>query len=151
MFQSKVRYADWQTPEQREVTRRQARRDDAAKRTFNNLAGFWQVCEKPLCRRNRCCSHDMYACFERRWRPMPEEAKEYWRGILLALKTTRDPRELDKAGLARQGEYRQNQARAEAAMAQHRGRTDGVAPTGTATAEAPIDGAAPLGPRLRQL
>jgi hypothetical protein len=100
MIQTKVKFADLQTPEQRKAQAAHWRRADAYRRAFNNALGFWRVCKNPICRRRRGCSHDMHACFERHWWSLPEEEKEYWRGCLTAAATARRPEELHEAGLA---------------------------------------------------
>jgi hypothetical protein len=71
MFQTKVKFADWQTPEQRKAHAAHWRRKDALVRKINNGLGFWRVCEKPLCRRNRNCLDNMHACFTRHWAMVP--------------------------------------------------------------------------------
>ena len=73
MFQTKVTFAPGQTPEQRKAHAAHWRREDARRRAINNVLGFWRVCGKPPCRRNRTCSGDMHACFTRHWPAVPEE------------------------------------------------------------------------------
>jgi len=84
MFQTKVTFSENQTPEQRKAHAANWRREDERRRTINNAFGFWRICSKPVCRRNRTCSHDMHACFERHWRPIPEDQKEWVRGAIVA-------------------------------------------------------------------
>jgi hypothetical protein len=80
MAETKLPFADWQTPEQRESTARLWRKQDAARRFQCNLMQFWRMCTKPVCRRNRTCSSEPDICFERNWALVPEDEKEWVRG-----------------------------------------------------------------------
>ncbi len=113
MFQTKVTRRDWQTPEQYAAGVRQWRRDDAQKRRFNNMMGFWRTCEKPLCRRKHSCADDMHACYQAKWRATPEPVKEYVRGMILASKDTRSSEAIRGGGLARLESYLKTKERME--------------------------------------
>ena len=119
MFQTKVTFFEGQTPAQRKAHAAHWRRQDAQRRTINNALGFWRLCGKPLCRRNRTCSCDMHACFERHWAQMPEEAKEYLRGCIQAARNTRAVDEIDRAGMAARDKYLNQMERNEAPPARH--------------------------------
>ena len=84
MFRTKVTFTERQTPEQRRAHAAHWRRHDDTRRAQCNMLGFWRVCARPVCRRNRTCSHDMHACFERHWALIPEDDKEWIRGAILA-------------------------------------------------------------------
>jgi hypothetical protein len=73
-----------QTPEQRAFSERQAKQDDARMRSHCNLVGFWEICGRPACRRNRSCSGEPHQCFERHWAIVPEDEKEWMRGAIMA-------------------------------------------------------------------
>lgn len=105
MFQTKVTFSAEQTPEQRKAHAAYWRGKDARRRGINNLLGFWRVCGKPVCRRNRACSHDMHACFARLWPLVPEENKEYLRGCILAARDGAAGDEIIRAADARRADY----------------------------------------------
>lgn len=111
MFRTKVTFAENQTPEQRKAHAENWRREDDRRRTINNAFGFWRICVKPVCRRNRTCSHDMHACFERHWRPIPEDQKEWVRGAIMAKQEGASGEALRGAADARRAEYLQLQER----------------------------------------
>ena len=111
MFQTKVTFAEGQTPEQRKAHAASWRREDERRRTINNAFGFWRICSKPVCRRNRTCSHDMHACFERHWRPIPEDQKEWVRGAIVAKSGGATGEAVLRAADARRAEYLQLQER----------------------------------------
>ena len=89
-----------QTPARRKAYEAFLRDRETGKRMFHNMLGFWRVCGKPLCRRNRACTGDVDACFQRFWPLVPEETKEYVRGCIRAAQHTRDPQEIGRAGMA---------------------------------------------------
>jgi hypothetical protein len=105
MFQTKVIFADWQTPEQRKVHAAHWRKRDAGQRKINDALEFWRGCAKPACRRGRTCASDMHACFARNWALVPDEAKEWLRGALLAMKQGARGDELVRAAEARRAKY----------------------------------------------
>jgi hypothetical protein len=106
MFQTKVTFAPGQTPEQRKAHAAHWRREDARRRAINNGLGFWRVCSKPPCRRNRTCSSDMHACFTRHWSAMPEERKEYLRGCMMAARDGNLSKDaIHRAGLAARDKF----------------------------------------------
>jgi hypothetical protein len=111
MFQTKVTFAKDQTPEQRKAYAAGLRRRDERRRIVNNAFQFWRICSKPVCRRNRSCSHDMHACFERHWRPIPEDQKEWIRGAIVAKHEGASDEALLRAANARRAEYLQMQER----------------------------------------
>jgi hypothetical protein len=111
MFRTKVTFAENQTPEQRKAHAESWRREDARRRIINNAFGFWRICSKPLCRRNRTCSQDMHACFERHWRPIPEDQKEWIRGAIVAKHEGASGDAVLRAADARRVEYLELQER----------------------------------------
>ncbi|MGH9595020.1 MAG: hypothetical protein ACRD5L_18150 [Bryobacteraceae bacterium] len=119
MFATKVTRGKNQTREQFERQVAAQRRDDAYRRMFNDMIGFWPVCRKRLCRRNHGCSHDMHACFALHWPRVPEDKKEYLRGCVRAAKTTRSPEAIHRGGLAAVEDYAKWQARMAAMSAKH--------------------------------
>ena len=86
----------------------------------------------------------MHACFTRHWALVPEDQKEYLRGCLKALKHTKSPDELHRAGVAAREAYLQHQARIDALFAAS-GQGKPVA------AARPEPDAAPSEPRIRRL
>ena len=115
MFETKLTFAEGQTPEQRKAQADYWRRHDARRRGINDSLGFWRLCGKPQCRRNRTCSFDMHACFARHWAQVPEEDKEYLRGcITAACGGVRGLDALDRAGLAAREKYRDRMERSNA-------------------------------------
>jgi hypothetical protein len=117
MAQTKVTLFDDKTPEQRKAHAAYLCRRDRAIRVFNDGLEFWQMCGRPLCRRNRTCSHDAEACFTRLWALMPEDEKEYWRGCIKAAKHTRVPAEMHRAGEAARDACLKDKERIDALMA----------------------------------
>ena len=111
MFRTKVTFSENQTPEQRKAHAENWRRMDEQRRTINNAFQFWRICAKPVCRRNRTCSHDMHACFERHWRPIPEDQKEWVRGAIVAKHGGASGGALLRAADERRAEYLQLQER----------------------------------------
>jgi hypothetical protein len=111
MFQTKVTFSKDQTPEQRKAHAAMCRREDERHRAINNAFGFWRICSKPICRRNRTCSDDMHACFERHWWPIPEDQKEWIRGAIVAKSGGATGEALVRAAEARRAEYLQMQER----------------------------------------
>jgi hypothetical protein len=111
MFQTKVTFSKDQTPEQRKAHAANWRREDDRQRIVNNAFQFWRICSKPVCRRNRTCSHDMHACFERHWRPIPEDQKEWLRGAIVAKSEGANADAALRAADARRAEYLQLQER----------------------------------------
>ncbi len=107
MFETKVTFAEGQTPEQRKAHVAYWRRKDAQRRGLNNALGFWRLCGTPRCRRNRTCSGDMHACFARLWPLVPDEQKEYLRGCARAVNGDGDLSmdAVDRAGRAAREEY----------------------------------------------
>src|SRR4029079_9810309 len=105
MFQTKVTFSADQTPEQRKAHAAYWRNEDARRQRINNLLGFWRVCGKPICRRNRTCSDDMHACYARLWPLVPEENKEYLRGCILAARDGAAADEIVRAAEARRADY----------------------------------------------
>jgi hypothetical protein len=93
-------FAGTQTPKQRKAQAALTRERVAVRRAFNTMIGFWQVCEKPLCRRRRCCSHDVDECHRRHWPLVPEDEREYLRACIKAAKHTRSPEAIHRAGIA---------------------------------------------------
>jgi len=117
MFHTKVTFSENQTPEQRKAHAAHWRREDARRRAINNAFQFWRICSKPVCRRNRTCSHDMHACFERRWRAIPEDQKEWLRGAIVAKHGGANGDAVLRAADARRVEYLQLQERQNAGAA----------------------------------
>ena len=111
MFQTKVTFSESQTPEQRKAHAGHWRREDARRRAINNAFGFWRICSKPLCRRNRTCSHDMHVCFKRHWEPIPEDQKEWLRGAIVAKHEGATGEAVARAADVRRAEYLQKQER----------------------------------------
>ena len=96
----KQTFTDRKTREQGKAGASPLPKADESRRMFNNIVGFWRVCERPGCRRNRACLGDMHACFERLWPLVPEEEKEYLRGCIKAAQNTRSRGAIHKAGIA---------------------------------------------------
>jgi hypothetical protein len=117
MFQTKVTFSEDQTPEQRKAQVAMSRKQDDRRRAMNNALGFWRICSKPICRRNHACSHDMHACFQRHWWPIPEDQKEWLRGALVATYGGATGDAVLRAADARRAEYLQFQERINAGAA----------------------------------
>ena len=83
----------WQTPEQRKATAEIRARHDAATRLRCNLFRFWRVCRDKPCRRAQTCVGDMHKCFERHWRALSEEERQWLRAWLVALAEGKTPGE----------------------------------------------------------
>ena len=142
MFQTKVTFAEGQTPEQRKAHAASWRREDERRRTINNAFGFWRICSKPVCRRNRTCSHDMHACFTRHWAQIPEDQKEWLRGAIVARREGASGDAVVRAADARRAEYLQLQERI----------NPGAEPTAPLQGGADVAAAAPMpNARIRRL
>ncbi len=129
MFQTKVTFHESQTPEQRQAHAASWRREDARKRGINNLFGFWRVCGKGRCRRDRTCSHDMHACFERWWPRVPEEEKEFLRGCVIAARDGASAvGDLHRAGAAARENYLKRTKQASSPEPQVSTRSEVAAP-----------------------
>ena len=83
MFQTKVTFAESRRPSSARRTPPLAARGRAAAHHQQRVRVLADLL-KPLCRRNRTCSHDMHACFTRHWAPIPEDQKEWLRGAIVA-------------------------------------------------------------------
>jgi hypothetical protein len=149
MFQTKVTFWEDQTPEQRKAHAANCRREDARRRAINNAFGFWRICSKPVCRRNRTCSHDMHACFERQWGAIPEDQKEWLRGAIVAMNNGATDEAVARAGDARRAEYLQMQERLNARTAP--ASSPGAAHGGAAPAADDTNAPPPARVRIRQL
>jgi hypothetical protein len=96
---------DHRTPEQRAAGERWARKHEADGRIRCNAMRFWRMCETPRCRRQRSCSGDPQACFERHWALFPDDLKEWIRGVIVAAHAGATPEQRARAGEARRMEY----------------------------------------------
>jgi hypothetical protein len=65
-------------------------------RVVCNVFRFWWVCEEKLCCRNKKCSGDSVACFNRFWPQVPERMKVAFRTIVVTAKERLSPPELDR-------------------------------------------------------
>ena len=75
----KSRLAGPPTPERRDADADVADEREAGRRAIHSALGFWLICDTPKCRRVHSCSGELDHCFDRHWRPLPEEEKEYVR------------------------------------------------------------------------
>jgi hypothetical protein len=119
MFRTKVKFSASQTPEHRKAHADHWRREDARRHAINDGLGFWRACGKASCRRNRTCSGDMHACFEKRWAEVPEDQKEYLRGCIMASRGGDLPVDaIHRAGLAARDKFLNDMKRQEPVSAQ---------------------------------
>ncbi len=149
-FVRPVSYRAEQSPDQRRATFLISRRADALKRRQCSLLHFWQTCRKPLCRRNRACCGDMHACFAANWRALPEEDREWARGLFRAMAQCLPPQaQLAAAQAARERSLavRREAAEQEAAVAARPAAADRDA----GPPDACVSAGLPRGPRVRIL
>jgi hypothetical protein len=73
---------------------------EATRRVGCSLFGFWGVCTQKRCRRALMCSGDPYACFQRYWPHVPEEAKVRYRAMIRAAQAGLGAREIAAAARA---------------------------------------------------
>ena len=106
MVRGKQNLFDKPTPEQLALMERMARRRERSMRRQCDMLGFWKACAVSRCRRARGCSGDPEQCFADKWRHVPEDIKEWFRGAILAkMNGARTVKELEEAADARRATY----------------------------------------------
>jgi hypothetical protein len=89
-----------QTPAQKRWGLEQQRRHDEFNRHKNNLFEFWRVCTKAPCRRAHACKGEAESCFRHHWAMMPQDFKDWFRGVVRARAEGLSPEEANRAGEA---------------------------------------------------